>query len=323
MRVSVLALNNCTPIAYIGAMELFRKAGVIHQELNQQEKPFFQVDLVTVGQRINDDYGFSITGHHTLDELQKTDLLLIPAIDFDINQKLEQNKEVVPHLLRLKESGAILGSICTGAFLLASTGLLDGRNATTHWAMAEIFKQMFPKVILLPNQIIVDNNDICTCGGATSFMNLVVYLVEKYCGFETAIMVSNMLLIDINKPNQSTYSIFTPQMQHGDDLILEAQKCIHAANTLIPVEELAEKYNVSYSTFYKRFKKATGESPINYIQKNQVETVKHLLQTTSKTVGEVMYEVGYNDMSHFRKIFKKHTGLNPKEYRSKFFIVGN
>ncbi|MDN5204847.1 helix-turn-helix domain-containing protein [Fulvivirgaceae bacterium BMA10] len=317
--VSVLLLNDCTTIAPIGALELLKKSGVIHQQLTGEDKPFFHVELVSsLGTTVQTQDGYAIHCERSIENLDKTDVLLLPALEFDVKEKIEVNKHCVEHIRRLHQQGTEIATMCTGAFLLAATGLLNQKKATTHWFLTKTFQQMFPEVELMDDKIIVDNGKLYTCGGATSFINLVLYLVEKYCGKETAIMTSKMLLIDFNKPPQNHYAMFTPQMQHDDKIIMETQEYLQSHNKFITVGQLAERANMSHSTFLRRFKKATGESPLKYIQRMQVEKIKDMLETTDKRFDEIAYGLGYNDIPSLRKVFKHFTGLSPLQYKDRY-----
>lgn len=321
--ISILVLENCTPIASIGAMELFNKAGIIHQQLNNLPEPYFKTQLVSPnGQYVKATGDYPVYTHISIDKLEKTDLLLIPAMEFDIAEKMEANVSLVPHLQRLHNNGAEVGSMCTGAFLLGASGLLDGKKATTHWALAEPFKQMYPQVELQDERILIDDGNVYTCGGATSFMNLVLYLTEKYCGKETAAMTSRMLMLDFDKAPQSSYMMFQPQTTHKDDAIKKAQELIEKGErNSLNVEQLAKSSGLSQRNFIRRFKAATGNTPTQYIQRMTIEKAKRMIESQSATFEQIVYELGYSDVNNMRNVFKKHTGLTPKEYKSKFARV--
>ena len=322
IKVSILVLEGCTPMAPVSAMEIFNKAGVIHQELTKSARPFFATELVGIkSRRVKSSDRFGIDCHTTIDRVTNTDILVIPAMEFDVEEKLKQNKKAIPHLLRLHKKGTELGSLCTGAFLLAATGLLKNKSATTHWYAAQNFRTMFPDVKLEDHKIIIDEGGIYTSGGATSSMHLGLYLVEKYCGKETANTASRMLLLDDNDSSQVRYSIFTPQTQHADQTIYKAQKFIAQDHQeKLSVEELAAKVNLSKRSFIRRFKAATGNTPVEYLQRVNVEKAKRQLERSKNSVEEIVYSLGYNDINSFRKIFIRYTDLTPKGYRDRYGI---
>ena len=202
--------------------------------------------------------------------------------------------------------------------MLAEAGLLDGKTATTHWAAQDLFRRRYPRVRILPEQIVVDHGRICTSGGATSFLTLTAYLVEKYRGPEAARAMAKIFLIDINKGPQTAYAIFSTQKNHEDRPILEAQEMIERHGSRVhSVAELAVRVNMSTRNFIRRFKTATGNTPIEYIQRVRVESAKHALESGSEPVDSVASRIGYEDVGSFRTVFKRVTGVSPTEYRKR------
>lgn len=319
-KVSILVIEGCTPMAPIGAMEILNKAGVTHQQLTKTSAPFFETELVGIkSKHVKCSDKFHIDCHTTLGQLTKTDILLIPALEFDIEYKLEKNKSAIPHLLRLQKKGTELGSMCTGAFMLAATGLLKNKSATTHWYAASAFRAMFPDVKLEDHKIIVDENGIYSSGGATSSMNLCLYLTEKYCGKETANVAARMLQMDNDHTSQTRFSMFIPQTQHNDENIYKAQKAIELDQEgKLTVERLAKIVHLSKRSFIRRFKSATGNTPIEYMQRMNVEKAKRQLEKSKNSIEQIIYSLGYNDIHSFRKIFIRYTDLTPKEYRGRY-----
>jgi transcriptional regulator GlxA family with amidase domain len=231
----------------------------------------------------------------------------------------EGNKELVDWIKKQYKEGAEVASICTGAFLLASSGLLDGKSCSTHWSVADNFRSMFPEVDLQKDKLITDEDGIYTNGGAYSFLNLIIYLVEKYYDRQTAIFCSKVFQIEMDRQNQSAFIIFKGQKMHEDEIVKEAQDYIESnTQKKISIKQLASRFAVSRRQFDRRFIEATGNTPFEYLQRVKVEVAKKLLETGRKTVSEVMYEVGYSDASAFRKVFKEITSLSPVEYRNRY-----
>ena len=315
-------MEGCTPMSPIGAMEILNKSGVIHQQVAKTSKPFFETELVGIkSKNVKSSDRFSLNCHTTLDQVTKTDILLIPAMEFDIDIKLEQNKSALPHLLRLQKKGTELGSMCTGAFMLAATGLLKNKSATTHWYAASAFRAMFPDVKLEDHKIIVDKGGIYSSGEATSSLNLGLYLTEKYCGKETANLATRMLLMDNDRASQTRFSMFIPQTQHKDEAIYKAQKAIeHDQEEKLTVEGLAMTVHLSKRSFIRRFKAATGNTPVEYMQRMNVEKAKRQLENSKNSIEQIIYSLGYNDLNSFRKIFIRYTDLTPKEYRGRYSL---
>ena len=209
--------------------------------------------------------------------------------------------------------------MCTGTFMLASSGLLDGKNCSTHWCAADTFRSMFPQVVLQEEKLITDENGIYTNGGGYSFLNLVLYLVEKYYDRQTAIYCSKIFQIEMDRVSQSAFSIFTGQKQHGDEMVKKAQAYIETKlDEKISIEELSSRFAVGRRNFDRRFIKATGNTPVEYVQRVKIESAKKAFETSRKNINEVMYEVGYSDVKAFREVFKKITGMSPLEYRARY-----
>jgi transcriptional regulator GlxA family with amidase domain len=209
--------------------------------------------------------------------------------------------------------------MCAGAFMLASAGVLNGKNCSTHWALADNFRMVFPEVNLQPDRLITDENGIYTNGGAYSFLNLVIYLVEKYYDRQTAIYCAKIFQIEIDRNSQSAFAIFTGQKLHGDEMVIKAQAYIESnLDEKISVEHLSSRFAIGRRNFDRRFIKATGNTPVEYLQRVKIESAKKTLETSRKTINEVMYEVGYSDVKAFREVFRKITGMSPLEYRNKY-----
>jgi transcriptional regulator GlxA family with amidase domain len=232
---------------------------------------------------------------------------------------VNENKILIDWITQQYKSGAEIASLCTGAFMLASSGLLDGRSCSTHWAAADTFRTMFPNVNLQTDKLITDENGIYTNGGAYSFLNLALYLVEKYYDRQTAIYCSKVFQVEIDRQSQSAFIIFTGQKLHGDDMIQQAQEYIESKlHEKLSVEDLSSKFAVGRRNFDRRFIKATGNTPGEYLQRVRIEAAKKAFETTRKTISEVMREVGYSNVKAFRAVFKKITGMSPMEYKSKY-----
>lgn len=305
----------------IGAYKIFNKINDYFRMINKSEEPMFSVDLVGLKEETS-LYGGSFLVRPTkyIDEVEKTDLIIITTIVGDFQQELKNNASFIPWIKQQRiKHNAEVASLCTGAFLLAETGLLNGKSATTHWMAHDAFKMLYPQVNLLPERIITEDNGIYSSGGAYSFLNLLLYLVEKYAGREAAIWCAKLFEIEFDRSNQNQFIIFQGQKDHADEPIKEAQHFIEENyQDKISVNDLAERYAISRRNFVRRFKKATDNTPLEYIQRVKIEAAKKNLESSTDNVNEVMYGVGYNDTKAFRNTFRKFTGLSPLEYRSKY-----
>ncbi|MCB9208551.1 MAG: helix-turn-helix domain-containing protein [Ignavibacteriales bacterium] len=317
-KVIILVPQTAIPAAIVDPQYMFFAINNFFKEAGQE--PFFNFELVGLTQEVTLNFG-SVTIHtnNIIEKFAQADLVIIPAISGDIRSAIELNKDFIPFIQKQHRGGAEIASLCVGAFLLASTGLLNGKQCSTHWLFANQFREMFPEVKFAEDKIITDQNGIYTSGGATSYWNLLLYLVEKYTSKEMAIMASKFFLLDIDKSTQLPFRIFKGQKEHKDGLILSAQNYIEENFTeKLTVDELAERFNLGRRTFERRFKKATTNTIIEYIQRVKVEAAKVELEKGRKTVSEIMYDVGYTDSKSFRDVFKKFAGMSPVDYRNRF-----
>jgi transcriptional regulator GlxA family with amidase domain len=284
------------------------------------EEPMFQVRLVGQSSEIQMKEGrFRIRPDVNFGDVHKTDLIIIPSVHGDKKRIAAVNQPMLDWVVTQYQNGAAVAALCIGAFLLASTGLLNGRCCTTHWDFASAFREMYPDVTLLEDKIITDENNIYTSGGAYSWLNLIVYLVEKYCGKEMAVTCSKGFQVDFQRASQSPFIIFSGQKDHEDEAIRSAQEYIEKnCHSKITVEELAERLILGRRNLERRFKKATGNTVMEYIQRVKMEAVKKSLETSRLGVSEVMDRVGYTDPKAFRMTFKKVTGLSPLQYRNRY-----
>ena len=308
--------NNLSSI--VGAYKIFTRANALWKESHGWA--LFTIELAGVSKQVDFYEGlFTVKPHTHIDAISKTNLIIIPSLNHNYEKAVKVNKLLIDWVEQQYKNGAEIASICTGAFILASAGLLDGKACSTHWAAANTFRSMFPKVHLQADPLITDENGIYTNGGAYSFLNLVIYLIEKYFDRQTAIYCSKIFQIEMDRNSQSAFSIFTGQKSHGDIIIQQAQAYIESRlDEKISVEDLSSRFAVGRRNFDRRFIKATGNTPLEYSQRVKIESAKKAFETSRKTVNEVMYEVGYSDIKAFREVFRKITGMSPLAYRGKY-----
>ncbi len=282
--------------------------------------PLFDVELVGAKKEVQLNNGmFSVHTDRQIKEIKKTDLVFIPALFGDMKTAIDKNKVLIPWIEEQYDKGAEIASLCVGAFLLASTGLLNGKKCSTHWGFMNEFRQMFPEVEMVEGNIVTEEKRIYSSGGANSYWNLLLYLVEKYTNRETAILASKYFAIDIDRDSQAAFAMFKGQKDHGDKEVRKAQEYIEKnIHERITIDELADKMAVSRRTFERRFKQATNNSVLEYIQRVKIEAAKRSFESSRKNINEVMFDVGYTDTKAFRTIFKRITGLTPIEYRNKY-----
>ena len=286
----------------------------------QGKSALFNIQLVGLKPETSQRNGlFTVKPDILISDLEKTDLIIIPAMMGDHNEAVERNKDFVPWILQQYKSGAEVASFCIGSFFLAATGLLDGKQCSTHWISANEFRNMFPAVTLVDEKIMTEDEGIYTSGGAYSYLNLLLYLIEKYAGRDMAILTAKAFLIDIDRNKQSPFIMFQGQKIHNDEPIKQAQEFIEKNfQEKITVDQLASMLALSRRNLERRFKKATSNTVVEYMQRVKVEAAKISLVSSRLNVNEVMYNVGYNDTKAFRTIFNRITGLSPLQYRNKY-----
>lgn len=300
-----------------GAYEILGRANDYWQKITNEPKLDIKIAGFVPELKLNDSY---FTLHPVnINKIKKTDLLIIPSIFEDYSQALQKNAGLIDWISRQYKGGSEIASMCSGVFLLAATGLLEGKTCSTHWNAAEKFRHMFPNVKVAEDKVITAENGIYTNGGGYSFLNLMLYLVEHLFDRTTAVFCSKIFQIDIERTTQSQFTIFHIQKGHGDELINKAQTYIEEnLDEKISFEKLASHLAISRRNFDRRFIKATGNTPVEYLQRVKVEAAKKELERGRKTVFEVMSDVGYADDKAFREVFKKITGLSPLDYRNKY-----
>jgi len=308
--------NNLSSI--VGTYKIFTRANEYWKATGRNE--LFKIELAGISDEV-EFYGglFAVRPQIHVSSISKTNLIVIPSLNHNYQNAVKGNQVLIDWVAKQYKEGAEIASICTGAFMLASSGLLDGRTCSTHWAAADSFRNMFPNVNLQPDKLITDENGIYTNGGAYSFLNLVLYLVEKYYDRQTAIFCSKVFQIEMDRQSQSAFTIFTGQKLHGDEMVQKAQAYIESnLHEKISIEQLSSRFAVGRRNFDRRFIKATGNTPIEYSQRVKIESAKKAFETSRKTINEVMYEVGYSDLKAFREVFRKITGMSPLEYRMRY-----
>jgi len=318
-HVSILIPRGHTSLVNIeGTHQIFSE--VNNLRVARGNTPLFKIQLVGISKETSQPSGlFTIKPDVLIQDVKKTDLIIIPAIHGAHEKAVENNKAFIPWILQQYAQGAEIASFCIGTFFLAETGLLDGKACATHWRFVNEFKNMFPKANLVDDKIMTEHDGIYTSGGAYSYLNLLLYLIEKYAGREIAILISKAFMIDIDRHSQSPFIIFEGQKAHEDEPVKKAQEFIESNfQEKITVDQLSSMLALGRRSLERRFKSATCNTVTEYIQRVKIEAAKKNLETGRKNINEVMYDVGYNDTKAFRTTFKKITGLSPIEYRNKY-----
>lgn len=316
IHIAILALNRAVPASVADPRDVFQMA---NEFLKQSGRPaIFQVRLAGLsGEVILQDGLFSIHPDVMIADIHHTDLVIVPSMTGDIFTATHVNMGYIDWINAQYKKGAEIASLSVGAFLLAFSGLLKGRQSTTHWMYANEFRAHYPDTRVVDDKMITDQKGLYSSGG--SYWNLLLYLVEKYTDRELAIRVSKYFVVDLDRDNQSPFAVFSGSKDHEDLLIKSTQTYIEQNyDKKLTVDRLAEMFCTSRRTFERRFKQATANTIIEYIQKVKIEVAKKQLETGRKTIGEIMYEVGYTDTKAFREVFRKITGISPAAYRDKY-----
>jgi len=319
-QVTILVPAGETNLSSVmGSLEILNGANHYWQSLGNASR--MEVSVAAVQSELKQHSRFYSIHPIDVSAIKKQDLVIIPSVtDPGGYDRLVSNNKILIEWLKVQyKNDAEIASICTGAFLLAATGLLEGKICSTHWSAEHDFRRMFPNIDLRIDKLLIAGQGLYTNGGAFSFLNLLLLLVERYFDRQTAIYCSKVYQIDFDRASQSRFAIFQPQKDHDDELICRAQ--IYMEENLgekISFESLASKLALSRRNFDRRFIKATGNTPLEYMQRVKMEAAKTLLEKGRKSVFEVMDEVGYNDERTFRDIFKRITGLSPADYRAKY-----
>jgi transcriptional regulator GlxA family with amidase domain len=327
-HIAVLATNNSISSDLFGLLDFFEYCNVLWQYQQQyQAAPLFHCYLVSPDDSpLQLKQGVSISVQH-LDWQQADALIIPPAYAYNRAQLTAVANPSVPYFAGLRRAvanGKLIAANCTGTFILAASGLLCGKNATSSWFFKDVFQHLYPDVHLQLNKLLVQDDNLLTAGATTSFVNLCLALTERLVGEQFARQIAKVMLTDPNRSSQIPYMDLSIGQQHNDLLIKEVQK--HLAKTLsepFALEQLAEQFHLTKRTLLRRFKAALEDTPLNYLQRLRVEQAKRLLETTNQPIEQIVLQVGYEDMSSFRKLFLTYTELTPSQYRQKFSQDGH
>ena len=323
--VVVVGFDRALASAITGLADLFALAGVTWNRIEGRDaERLFNVRIATeLGQPVRCINGLQLASHLNFADIiggsAKVDALIVPTIGGPIEEVLADT-EALRALIRYADGqGWTIAGNCTGNFLLAEAGVLNNRTATTHWGFKEQFEQRYPNVALQAEQLITRDENIYCAGGGLAWFDLGLHIIERHAGFEAALQTAKAFVLDYRRDTQLSYSLMRLAKPHKDELVRQAQSWLEQnfANPF-SVEGLAERFSVSKRTLIRRFNTALSMPPNAYVQSLRIEAAQKLLEETSRTVDVVMTEVGYEDASSFRRLFRKKTGLTPTEYRRRF-----
>ena len=317
MKCILLLLDNSPITSVTGPMEIFSLANSLVSDDQRMELQL----LSPTGSVVSCLGGLSLSVHGKLDKQQTADLVIIGAIGHPASRSLIFEPKILQWLRQQYALGSKIASICTGAFVLAASGLLDDLPATTHWQCASLFKQRFPKVQLRREAMITQQAGLYCSGGASAYQDMSIHLVNVFFGHDIAQQCAKALLFDADRIGQSQYESFHPSRKHTDELIQTLQDWLEVHFTEnFSMVDLAARVHLSERQFKRRFKQATEESPLAYVQALRIESAKKILVSSSKSISEISQKSGYEDVRFFRQLFKRQTSLSPTDYRQKFTL---
>jgi transcriptional regulator GlxA family with amidase domain len=330
MKVTILMADKCSSTSVAATMEFFETANVLHHyagkkssSSNLNSASLFDVETASIdGKTVLCTGGLRLTPDKSLAEVKDTQLIIVPGFMFNILGVLPTLSEMILWLQFQHQQGTYIANLCTGAFVSAQAGLLDGRYATTHWVFSEQFAQRFPLVKLQIERTVTDDGLVMCSGGSTSSSDLLLHLIRKFASPQLASECAKKLLVDISARCQTPYSSTTFKKNHTDADILKIQIWIekHISEN-INMEKVVDKFGLSMRNFIRRFKHATDQTPIEYLQNLRIEKAKHLLESSKMAFDQITLKAGYEDGNSFRRLFKEKVGLTPSAYRKRFEIV--
>ncbi len=322
LRVSLLAIPDAMVSSLSGIYDVLNCFDLLgtFDDAVPGENPFKAEIVAPKRAATNTASGLPITAHRTVEDVEHTDMIIIPSVMVAGGEwKVGRYPAVVDWLSEMHARGAMLCSACSGVLLLAETALLDGREATIHWAYGQTFRRNFPNVVLRLEKALVvtgERGELVMSGASASWHDLVLYLIAREIGPAAAQAITKFMLLQWHVDGQAPYAVFDAPMDHGDAAVLDAQKWLgdHYA-VASPVEEMVKRSGLPARTLKRRFKKATGHTPISYVQHLRVEEAKRRLERTGEPIDKISWAVGYEDPAFFRRLFKRITRLTPGTYR--------
>lgn len=320
-HITCLAMEGCLFSGTAGLMDAFGIANLWQQAYDGKAgDPLFDTEIVTVGGRSVNAYGgIRVQPHRAIAEVDRADVILVPPLLPNVGPQPERVEEVLAWLREHYARKTLIGALCTGTFALAETGLLDGKRATTNWQYARMFQRRYPRVRLQPEKVMTEDSGLICTGAATSFFQLALYLIDYFGSEELARSCAKALLVDPNRESQAPYATLDLPRDHGDTGVLQAQRVMeNRYPEPLVIDEIARDVGISPRHFKRRFKQAIGETPLSYLQRVRVEAAKKKLERSKAPVSEITWQIGYADSSSFCRLFKKTTGLSPREYRERF-----
>ena len=319
--VTIVLLDGGYSSTAIGPIEVFHSAGVVWNWLHGEEvKPRFRVRVASLdGKKVTVVHSLGLVPECSIADIKHTDIIIVPAPGWDLLDEIARNSALVPWLKKWHGRGAYIAGVCSGVAFLAECGILDGKQATTHWGVAEVMRARYPKVNWKTEEFVTEDGKLFCSGGVYASIDLSLYLVEKFCGHEVALQCAKSLLLSMPRSRQSGYAVVPLSRPHADEKIRKAEEYLQKHfDRAVSIGDLADRAGMGARNFIRRFKAATGHLPGAYLQTLSVSAAKEMLEEGALSIQEICAKVGYEDAAFFRELFKRHTGMTPAEYRHNF-----
>jgi len=321
LDVTIVLLEAGYASTAIGPVEVFHSAGLLWNWLHGQDlKPRFRVRVASLdGRPVSTLCSVGLTPNCAIKDIKKTDIIIVPASGWDVLDHIAESTPLVPWLRKWHARGATIAGVCTGVVFLAEAGILDGKRATTHWGVADVLRERYPKVLWQPEQFVTEDSSLLCSGGVYASIDLSLYLVEKFCGHEIALQCAKSLLVSMPRSKQSGYSVVPMSRPHTDERIRDIEEYLREHfHRDVSIDSLAERIGMGPRNFIRRFKAATGRVPGAYVQTLRIAAAREMLEQGATSIQAVCSKIGYEDVAFFRNLFKRHTGMTPGEYRTRF-----
>lgn len=321
LEVTVVVLEQGYASTAIAPIEIFHSAGVVWNWLHgETQHPRFRVRTASVdGRSVKAAGSLTLVPDCAIGDVKHTDIIIVAAPGWDLLDRIAKTSSLVPWLRKWHDRGAYIAGACTGVAYLAESGILDGKRATTHWGVADIYRQRYTNVQWQPDQFVTEDDRIFCSGGVYASIDLSLYLVERFCGHDVALQVAKSLLLSMPRGRQSGYSVVQLSRPHSDEKIRQSEEYLQQHfDSDVSIDRLAARAGMGPRNFIRRFKAATGRLPGAYVQTLRVSAAKEMLETGTSSIQAVCSRIGYEDIGFFRNLFKRHTGMTPGEYRDRF-----
>jgi transcriptional regulator GlxA family with amidase domain len=321
LDVTVVMLEGGYASTAIGPIEVFHSAGTLWNWLHgETQRPRFRVRIASLdGGKVTSIYSLGLVPECSIEDIRHTDIIIVPTSGWDLQPHIAENTPLLAWLRKWHAKGAYVAGVCTGVAFLAEAGLLDGKCATTHWAMADVMAERYPKVRWQIEQFVTEDRRVMCSGGIYAAIDLSLYLVEKFCGHEVALQCARSLLVSMPRSQQSGYAVLPLSRPHDDEKIREVEDWLRQHfDGDVSIERLAGRAGMGTRNFIRRFKAATGRLPGAYVQMLRISAARDLLERGVPSIQTVCSKIGYEDVAFFRSLFKRHTGMTPAEYRARF-----